>query len=73
MKAMNKKAQKINKALGVIVWNESVLDCLVVLNLTKKQIKDQCIDDLIRIDGQKCTATIRLRRLSDEILAKGSI
>lgn len=56
----NKKAAKINEALGVNILDES-RDTLTLNKFTKKQIKALCIDDLIQ-HGRETTRLVRLIR-----------
>lgn len=61
----NHNAEKVNKTLGVILFDESDIYRLRLLKFTKKQIKALAIDDLIGPDGR---GTERLAKLVKEIL-----
>lgn len=63
----NYNAEKVNKKLGVVLFDESDIHRLRLLKFTKKQIKQMQIDDLINDRGQ---GTERLARLVKEILFK---
>lgn len=63
-------AQRVNEALDVKLFNESLGHQPLILNkFTKKQIKELFIDDLIDSDGK---ATPRLNMLVREILRGNS-
>lgn len=61
----NYNAEKVNKTLGVTLFDESDIYRLRLLKFTKKQIKEMHIDDLIGKDGQ---GTERLAKFVKEIL-----
>lgn len=61
----NHNAAKINKRLGVTLFDESDIHRLRLLKFTKKDVKRLMIDDLIDSKGQ---GTERLARLVKEIL-----
>lgn len=62
---INYNAQKVNKTLGVKLFDESDIHRLRLLKFTKKQIKELCISDLIDDKGQ---GTERLAKFVREIL-----
>lgn len=64
---MNKKAKKVNEALDVLLFDVNDIHRLKLLKFTKKEIKKQCIDDLIDANGN---ATPRLARFVKEILCE---
>lgn len=49
----------INKKLGTKIFNENILDKLVLIKYTEKQIQELYIDDLIE-DGKWTSFLIRL-------------
>lgn len=49
----------INKKLGSKIFNENILDKLVLIEYTEKQIQELYIDDLIE-DGEWTSFLIRL-------------
>lgn len=62
----NLKAQYLNKRLAVKIYNENILDDLVVNKFTKKQIRDLFIDDLI--EEESGLSTKRLRDFTRDML-----
>lgn len=66
------KAKKINDALDVNIFNEKIIDRLVLNKFTKKQVHDLCIDDLVIFNGKIYRPTPRLLKLSEEII-KGNL
>ncbi len=61
----NHHAEKINKSLGVEIFNESNLNRLEIIRYSKKEIKKMCIDDLVLPKGG---GTDRLAQFVKEIL-----
>jgi len=61
---INFQAAKVNDRLGCKIYDENNVYDLLIIRYTKKEIKELCIDDLIKNNRP----TSRLIQLTNEIL-----